>query len=62
MCAKKTCGKCGGAGWVWWHELDEYDGPASDPHDCYSDDTHYLCDWCFPSECAEEPTPESSTG
>jgi hypothetical protein len=41
-----TCGKCGGAGWVWWEELDEYEGPANNPYDCYSDDTKYTCDAC----------------
>lgn len=40
------CEKCGGAGWVWWNELDEYDGPANDPHNCQSDDTRYSCDAC----------------
>ena len=45
--ARSKCSKCGGAGWVWWHELDDYAGPASDPHDCYSDDTKYTCDKCY---------------
>ena len=40
------CQKCEGAGWLWWNELDKYNGPASDPHDCYSDDTKYTCDEC----------------
>lgn len=42
----EKCSKCEGSGWLWWYELDEYDGPASDPHDCYSDDTRYTCDKC----------------
>jgi len=41
-----TCRKCGGSGWLWWHELEHYDGPASDPNNCYSDDTKYTCDLC----------------
>lgn len=41
-----NCLKCGGAGWVWWFELNEYHGPASDSSDCYSDDTRYPCDRC----------------
>jgi len=41
-----NCTKCGGAGWVWGEELDDYKGPASDPYDCYSDDTKYTCDRC----------------
>jgi hypothetical protein len=44
--SENNCEKCGGAGWLWWHELKEYSGPASDPHDCYSDDTKYSCDAC----------------
>ena len=40
------CGKCQGEGWLWWHELNQYDGPAADVHDCYSDDTKYPCDSC----------------
>jgi hypothetical protein len=42
----RDCPKCNGAGWLWWYELDYYNGPASDPHDCYSDDTKYPCDRC----------------
>lgn len=42
--AEASCPKCGGAGWLWWHELDEYYGPANDPHDCNTDDTRYSCD------------------
>lgn len=40
------CDKCKGAGWLWHYELDEYSGPAADLHDCYGDDTQYLCDRC----------------
>ena len=40
---KKYCQKCHGAGWLWAHELDDYE---SDSHDCYSDDTRYTCDLC----------------
>lgn len=43
---KIDCNKCKGSGWCWWYELDHYSGPASDPHDCYSDDTKYNCDNC----------------
>lgn len=39
-----SCPKCGGAGWLWWYELDNYDGLASELYDCYGDDTKYLCD------------------
>lgn len=42
----EKCLKCGGDGWVWCSELDQYDGLASDPHDCYYDDTKYICDEC----------------
>lgn len=35
------CPKCGGAGWLWWRELDEYDGPALKGG---FDDTRYSCD------------------
>ncbi len=41
-----TCEKCGGAGWVYWYELEGYDGPASDISNCYSDNTRYTCDLC----------------
>lgn len=41
-----TCPKCDGAGWLWWYELDEYDGPGNNPHDCQIDDTRYTCDTC----------------
>jgi len=44
--AAKRCQKCNGEGWVWWNELDNYYGPANDPHDCQSDDTKYTCDEC----------------
>lgn len=39
----KVCPKCGGSGWVWWDDLDEYDGPGRTTG---SDDTRYACDWC----------------
>jgi len=39
----QPCKKCGGAGWLWWDELDEYDGPA---HETGQDDTKYSCDTC----------------
>lgn len=39
--AEETCPKCGGAGWLWWDELDEYYGPAVATG---RDDTRYLCD------------------
>lgn len=45
-CPYPLCEKCGDSGWVWWYELDHYEGPASDPYDCYSDDTRYPCDKC----------------
>jgi hypothetical protein len=36
-----ACEKCGGEGWLWWFELDNYDGPAvTGPND----DTRYSCD------------------
>lgn len=38
-----TCSKCDGAGWLWWFELDYYDGPARETGE---DDTKYLCDEC----------------
>ena len=44
---RKTCmfrEKCGGTGWVFWDDLDNYDGPAKDGS--YSDDTKYSCDVC----------------
>ncbi len=37
------CPDCKGSGWVYWDELDDYDGPALYG---YSDDTHYLCRRC----------------
>lgn len=33
--------KCGGDGWVWWDELEFYDGPAIETG---TDDTRYSCD------------------
>lgn len=38
-----SCPKCGGAGWLWWKELDNYSGPATQGG---VDDTRYLCDAC----------------
>lgn len=35
------CPKCAGYGWLWWHELDEYHGPANQTG---TDDTKYQCD------------------
>lgn len=37
--AHKHCPKCGGAGWLWGHELDNYYGENPS-----SDDTRYSCD------------------
>jgi predicted SprT family Zn-dependent metalloprotease len=39
----KKCKKCDGHGWLWWKELDEYDGPAIQTGE---DDTKYTCDLC----------------
>ncbi|MCU0970428.1 MAG: hypothetical protein MUF57_01210 [Gammaproteobacteria bacterium] len=44
VAAVKVCETCGGAGWAWGCELAF--PPEYDPHDCYSDDTKYTCDWC----------------
>jgi len=38
------CPKCGGEGWLWWKELDEYTGPGLETG---QDDTQYTCDKCF---------------
>lgn len=38
----EKCSKCGGEGWVWWNELDEYD----DSNAPVVDDTKYTCDRC----------------
>lgn len=35
------CPKCAGGGWLWWDELDEYDGPAIQTG---RDNTRYTCD------------------
>jgi len=40
---KKECPKCGGEGWLWRYDLDEYSGPALETG---QDDTRYLCDHC----------------
>lgn len=37
------CEKCNDAGWVWWNELDEYDGPGVETG---QNDTKYTCDEC----------------
>ena len=39
----KNCTKCGGAGWVWWYELNEY---FEDRSGLIVDDTKYPCDEC----------------
>lgn len=38
--AISSCQKCGGAGWLWGHELANYDNP----HPGQADDTRYSCD------------------
>ncbi len=38
--ASETCPKCGGEGWLWGYELDDYEHP----HPGQSDDTRYSCD------------------
>jgi hypothetical protein len=43
----ESCTKCGGEGWLWWFELDEYSGPATETGE---DDTQYSCDACEASE------------
>lgn len=44
----KTCDKCQGEGWLWWDELDFYDGPAF----IYGrDDQKYTCDKCEGCGC-----------
>lgn len=40
----EECSKCGGSGWLWWYELDNFAG--HDPSGCVSDDTRYECDAC----------------
>lgn len=37
---RSSCPKCSGEGWLWGHELDEYEHP----HPGQSDDTRYSCD------------------
>lgn len=39
------CSKCGGGGWLWWFELDDYTGPALQG---MADDTRYSCPACNP--------------
>jgi hypothetical protein len=41
MTEKPICARCSGAGWLWWHELEEYFGPALVNG---RDDTKYMCD------------------
>lgn len=41
------CAKCRGEGRLWWYELEEYHGPATQGQ---RDDTQYTCDTC----CGEE--------
>ena len=43
MLPVSKCAKCGGAGWLWWYELEKYDGPAIEDG---IDDTRYTCDLC----------------
>lgn len=40
----ENCPKCGGAGWLWWHDLDNLDFSGWED---YNDDNRYLCDWCY---------------
>jgi hypothetical protein len=40
----KLCDKCGGDGWLWWNELEEYYGPATETG---QDDNRYSCDRCM---------------
>ena len=53
------CKKCGGNGWLWWFELEDYDGPALENG---NDDTRYLCYECGtePRESTSETVPKSS--
>ena len=46
MAAMINCPYCNGAGWVYWEDIPDYNGPAADPFDCYSDDTKYDCPIC----------------
>ena len=41
------CALCKDAGWVWWYELDDYDGPALQDG---TDDTRYSCPECRPAD------------
>lgn len=43
---KAQCEKCGGEGWLWGHELDDYEHP----HPGHPDDTRYSCDG---KQCAQ---------
>jgi len=47
-----TCPKCQGDGWVWWTELDDYDGPANETGE---DDTQYLCPECHGDHLMDDP-------
>lgn len=48
----EQCRKCGGDGWLWCHELENY---RADPHDCNTDDTKYPCDKCKGTGRTEQP-------
>jgi len=37
------CPKCNGEGWLWWNELDDYNGLAIETG---QDDNQYSCDNC----------------
>ena len=57
-----VCLKCGGAGWLWAHELDEYPGTPTGS----ADDTKYSCDsdWCQLAadiRALQLPTPPAET-
>jgi hypothetical protein len=52
----KDCNVCGGAGWVWRHEL-----PDTSDWDGQPDDTQYTCPYCRdPYGLNEEPEDEDS--
>lgn len=42
--ANVPCEKCNDARWLWWNELDFYNGPANETGE---DDTKYPCDRCM---------------
>lgn len=39
----KECPKCEGNCWLWWNELERYEGPATETG---QDDTKCTCDAC----------------